>query len=54
MCPLCIASIAVGVTAKTGAGAAAIAVATRVAKSITRPANDASSHDERGSERGAR
>ncbi len=40
MCPLCLTTLAVPVTASTGIGAAAVAAATRVAKSITRPPTD--------------
>jgi hypothetical protein len=45
MCPLCVASLAVAVTAKTGAGAAAVVAATRIAKAVRRSAaaNDAGS-----------
>jgi hypothetical protein len=41
MCPFCLTSLAVTVATTTGIGAAAIAVATRVAKSIARSKGDA-------------
>lgn len=44
MCPLCLMSLALTVTATTGVGAAAIAAATRAAKSLAHhPPEEASS-----------
>jgi hypothetical protein len=37
MCPLCLTSLAVTVATTTGVGATAVAVATRVVKSLARP-----------------
>jgi hypothetical protein len=37
MCPVCLASLAVTVATTTGVGATAVAVATRVAKSLVPP-----------------
>lgn len=40
MCPLCLASLAATVATTTGVGAAAVAVTTRVARSLVRRSSD--------------
>jgi hypothetical protein len=40
MCPLCLASLAITLTTTTCVGAATIAIATRVAKSLARHSQD--------------
>ena len=40
MCPVCLTTLAVTAITTTGAGAATVAVATRVAKSLTRSSAD--------------
>jgi hypothetical protein len=57
MCPLCLTSLAITVATTTGVGATAVAVATRVAKSLARPQTpDAETHvtTDRTAEGGAR
>jgi hypothetical protein len=53
MCPLCLTSLAVTVTASTSAGAAAIAAATRVARTLGRPPADGAPPSTPTAERGA-